>query len=53
MGFNETGPGCSDVGGSADEEQDNNDHTIETEESTLNKNTLTIDLHAVAIKLIL
>jgi len=35
MGFDEGGPRGSDVGGSADEEKDDDDHAIEAEEGTL------------------
>lgn len=43
MIFDETGPGSSNVGSSADEEKNDDDHAIETEESTLSKKTSTID----------
>ena len=41
--LDEGGPGCSDVGGSADEEEDHNDHAVEAEESTLSGDRGTIE----------
>ncbi len=35
MGLDKTGPDGSDVGGGADDEQDNDDHAIEVEECAL------------------
>jgi len=42
MIFDETRPCRSNIGGCADEEKNDDDHTIEAEEGTLNKETPTI-----------
>ncbi len=42
MVFDEAGPGRSDVGGSADEEEDHDDHAVEAEEGALGRNKVTI-----------
>ena len=42
MWFNEARPGSSDVRGSADEKQHNNNHAIETEKSALSYEGVTI-----------
>ena len=43
MIFDVGGPGSSNVGGSADEQQNNDDHAVEAEESTLNRGWYTIE----------
>jgi hypothetical protein len=51
MILDEARPGSPDVGRCADEEQNHDDHTVETEEGTLNNKISTIELHALLIKL--
>jgi hypothetical protein len=40
--LDEAGPHSPDVGGCADEEEQDDDHAVETEEGALNSSTITI-----------